>query len=124
MISISVYQIGLLDPATIKKWNTLFQPLLKRHIANEGHLANRGASRYYVTLPWQMPWNDPTIYDNNDILTLVHHLVGDDFVMCQLATDTPVKGSDFQELHRGRFVTSTLMADYSLISTDIYDGLQ
>lgn len=82
------------------EWNRAFQPLLSSHIKNEGHLANRGPSRYYVTLPWQLPWSNPHIYDNNDILTVVHHLVGDDFVMCQLATDTPVRGSDFQTLHR------------------------
>jgi hypothetical protein len=93
--------IGLFDGTTLKKWNEVFQPLLQRHIREEGHLANRGAYRYYVTLPWSAPFNDASIYDNNDILTIVHHLVGDDFVMCQLATDTPVLGSDYQTLHRG-----------------------
>jgi ectoine hydroxylase-related dioxygenase (phytanoyl-CoA dioxygenase family) len=33
-------------------------------------------------------------------LAVVEHLVGKDPVMCQLATDTPTLGSDYQDVHR------------------------
>ena len=40
-------------------------------------------------------WADPVIYEDPDILAIVQHLVGEDPVMCQLATDTPVRGSEY-----------------------------
>lgn len=82
------------------KWNENFQTLLHEHIEREGHIKNRGANRYYVTLPFQGPWADPEIYENPDVLAICERLVGQDMVMCQLATDTPLKGSEYQEIHR------------------------
>ena len=46
------------------------------------------------------PWADPAIIDNDCIMAIISELVGADGVMCQLATDTPLKGSDYQDLHR------------------------
>jgi ectoine hydroxylase-related dioxygenase (phytanoyl-CoA dioxygenase family) len=45
-------------------------------------------------------WADPRVIDNDDIMAVVEDLVGADSVMCQLASDTPLKGSDYQDLHR------------------------
>jgi len=84
----------------IQAWKEAFRPLLDEHIAREGHLANRGSSRYYVTLPFEGLWADPTVYEDDDVLAIVGKLVGDDGVMCQLATDTPMRGSDYQDIHR------------------------
>lgn len=84
----------------LQDWRERFAPMLSQHIAREGHLKNRGAGRYYVTLPFTSPWAEPDFFDNDDILTIVERLVGKDMVMCQLATDTPLLGSDYQELHR------------------------
>ncbi|MCU1286224.1 MAG: hypothetical protein JWO13_2574 [Acidobacteriales bacterium] len=81
-------------------WSRAFQPLLEAHIANEGRLQNRGSSRYYVTLPFAEPFADPDFYEDGDILAIVEKLAGADFTMGQLATDTPLSGSDYQELHR------------------------
>lgn len=91
---------GLLPAETIARWREAFRPLLDAHIAREGHLVNRGPNRYYVTLPFAMPFADPAVYENEDILGVVARLVGADGVMCQLATDTPLQGSDYQDLHR------------------------
>ena len=85
---------------TLKLWRETFKPLLDTHIAREGHLENRGAARYYVTLPFAAPFADPSVYEDEDVLAVVHRLVGEDAVMCQLATDTPLIGSDYQEIHR------------------------
>jgi hypothetical protein len=84
----------------IDRWNQAFQPLLQRHIELEGHLQNRGPARYYVTLPFVRPFADPAIFENDTVLAIVENLVGKDGVMCQLATDTPLLGSDYQEIHR------------------------
>lgn len=91
---------GLFDPAKIDRWNEAFLPLLHQHIEREGHRVNRGPNRYYVTLPFVSPFADPKIFENDVILGVVERLVGKDGVMCQLATDTPLQGSDYQEIHR------------------------
>jgi ectoine hydroxylase-related dioxygenase (phytanoyl-CoA dioxygenase family) len=86
--------------ATLDNWREAFAPLLEAHIAREGHLQNRGAARYYVTLPFTQPFSEPSIFEDDDVLAIVEHLVGEDPVMCQLATDTPLLGSEYQDIHR------------------------
>src|SRR3954471_16043825 len=86
------------SPATLDTWRQAFTPLLEDHVAREGKLQNRGSARYYVTLPFAAPFADPSIYE--DILAIVELLVGKEAVMCQLATDTPLLGSDYQDVHR------------------------
>ncbi len=88
------------SPGKLDQWRQSFLPLLERHIAREGHLRNRGPSRYYVTLPFTDPFADACIYEDDDVLAIVEELVGTDPVMCQLATDTPLLGSTTQEIHR------------------------
>jgi hypothetical protein len=86
--------------STLNSWREAFAPLLEAHIQLEGHLQNRGPARYYVTLPFLTPFSNPQIYEDETVLTVCQRLVGDDMVMCQLASDTPLKGSDYQDVHR------------------------
>ena len=86
------------DADKVRNWHKQFQPLLEEHIEREGHVQNRGSQRYYVTLPFETTFADPEVYEDPDILAIVQNLVGKDFVMCQLATDTPLKGSDYAKL--------------------------
>jgi hypothetical protein len=86
--------------ATLNAWRNAFVPLLEEHIAREGKLRNRGPNRYYVTVPFTALFADPSIYEDEDILAIAKRLVGEDMVMCQLATDTPLLGSDYQDVHR------------------------
>lgn len=88
------------SPKVLKAWNEAFAPLLERHIEHEGQLQNRGPERYYVTLPFKEPFADASVYEDDDVLAIVEGLVGADAVMCQLATDTPLKGSEYQDIHR------------------------
>jgi ectoine hydroxylase-related dioxygenase (phytanoyl-CoA dioxygenase family) len=85
---------------TLRLWREAFTPLLEAHIAREGQLENRGAARYYVTLPFTAPFSDPSIFEDDDLLAIVERLVGEDHMMVQLATDTPLLGSNYQEIHR------------------------
>ena len=91
---------GAYPVATIDAWNAAFQPLLQQAMQAEADDPNRGPGRFYVTLPFNGLWADPQIIDNDAVMAVVAELVGADGVMCQLATDTPVRGSDYQALHR------------------------
>lgn len=84
----------------MEAWREAFAPLLARHVEREGHRLNRGPERYYVTLPFAGPFADPEVYEDDDVLAVVRGLVGDDAALVQLATDTPLLGSDYQDVHR------------------------
>ncbi len=84
----------------LQRWIDDFPPLLEEQIQIEKDSPNRGAQRFYVTLPFTAPYADPHIYEDEDVLAIVQGLAGQDYVMCQLATDTPLLGSDYQEIHR------------------------
>lgn len=81
-------------------WRKAFAPLLARHVEREGHRLNRGPARYYVTLPFAAPFADAEVFEDEDVVGIVHALVGTDAAMCQLATDTPLEGSEYQDVHR------------------------
>ena len=91
---------GLIPTETIDTWNAAFGPLLAAAVRREGDNPNRGPHRYYVTLPFHGLWADAAVIDNDAVLAVVEDLVGTDGVMCQLASDTPLRGSEHQELHR------------------------
>lgn len=91
---------NLIPRNLLVSWREAFAPLLDAHIAREGHLKNRGPGRYYVTLPFKAPFAEPRIYEEETILGVVERLVGADMTMVQLATDTPLLGSEYQDVHR------------------------
>ena len=84
----------------MEAWRGAFAPLLARHVEREGRLQNRGPARYYVTLPFAAPFADPLVFEDEDVLAVVQRLVGDDAQLHQLATDTPLRGSEYQDVHR------------------------
>jgi ectoine hydroxylase-related dioxygenase (phytanoyl-CoA dioxygenase family) len=84
----------------LEAWRAAFAPLLESHVEREGHRLNRGPGRYYVTLPFAAPFADPEVFEDDDVLGVVRGLVGEDASMVQLATDTPLLGSDYQDVHR------------------------
>src|SRR5215218_9003381 len=84
----------------LNRLNEEFLPLLHSHIQREGHIQNRGSQRFYVTLPFIAPFADEEIFADRQVLAIVENLVGRDFTMVQLATDTPLRGSQYQDIHR------------------------
>ena len=88
------------DTSVLAAWHTAFAPLLEQHLATQGAQQNRGSARYYVTLPFSAPFNDPHIFADTDIINLCRSLVGDDMWLCQIASDTPLLGSQTQPVHR------------------------
>ncbi|HEX2540177.1 MAG TPA: phytanoyl-CoA dioxygenase family protein [Caldimonas sp.] len=87
------------DPELLRRWAREFEPLLAENVREEEDNPNRGPRRFYVTLPFRGVFADPAIYEDPDVLAIVERVAGPDPVMCQLASDTPMKGSDFQEWH-------------------------
>lgn len=83
----------------LARWNEALQPLLAAQVERERHDPSRGAQRFYVTLPFQGLFADPAIYEDRDILSIVERVAGPEPVLCQLATDTPLQGSDYQAWH-------------------------
>jgi hypothetical protein len=90
---------GFIERAKIDRWNGAFQPLLSEHLRSQADASFRGANRHYVTLPFTRPFADPTIFDDDTLIAILERVVGKDFVMCQLASDTPTLGSDYQDIH-------------------------
>lgn len=80
-------------------WAEAFQPLLDEQVARDAGNPNRGAQRFYVTLPFQGLFADPEVFEDKDILAIVERVAGPEPVLCQLAADTPLKGSDYQAWH-------------------------
>lgn len=83
----------------LARWAEAFKPLLKAQVAKDQDNPNRGAERFYVTLPFQGLFADAEIYEDRDLLAIVERVAGPEPVLCQLATDTPLKGSDYQAWH-------------------------
>jgi hypothetical protein len=83
----------------LARWREAFQPLFEAQIEKDKDDPNRGAQRFYVTLPFQGIFADPQVYEDPDILAIVERVAGPDPVLCQLASDTPLKGSDYQTWH-------------------------
>ncbi|MBC7930037.1 MAG: hypothetical protein H7Z38_05655 [Rubrivivax sp.] len=55
----------------LASWGEAFAPLLERHVQQEGSLQNRGAERYYVTLPFDLTFTDSAVFEDEDILAVV-----------------------------------------------------
>jgi hypothetical protein len=89
-----------LDGDVLRAWAAAFRPLLEENVATSADDPNRGPQRFYVTLPFAGVFADPRIVFDPDVLAICDRIVGPDMVMCQLATDTPLRGSDTQAVHR------------------------
>lgn len=81
------------------EWRSAFGPLLAARLA-AGSTAVRGENRHDITLPFTDTFADERIFCNPDIIGVVERVAGSDPVMCQLATDTPLNGSAYQDVHR------------------------
>jgi hypothetical protein len=64
---------GHFPKAKMQVWKERFAPLLTAHIEREGNLKNRGAERYYVTLPFEAPFADEEILADPLILAIVEN---------------------------------------------------
>jgi ectoine hydroxylase-related dioxygenase (phytanoyl-CoA dioxygenase family) len=91
---------GQLDRDVLQAWAEAFGPLLEANVKTAADDPNRGPQRFYVTLPFAGVFADARAVFDPDVLAVCERLVGADMVMCQLATDTPLRGSEYQDVHR------------------------
>jgi ectoine hydroxylase-related dioxygenase (phytanoyl-CoA dioxygenase family) len=91
---------GLFKPSLIESWARAFAALFADRTARPGALAARDQGRYYNTLPWTQPFADPEVFANPAITGIIQRVLGKDFVLVQMGADTPLSGSDYQEVHR------------------------
>lgn len=91
---------GLFDAKALEEWRRAFDRELRRRSAEPGGLAPRGPGRFYFSLPWQPPFSDPDVFANAAILGVLNRVLAQEYVAVQLAVDTPVAGSEYQDIHR------------------------
>jgi hypothetical protein len=94
----------------LANWNQAFTEVLYDRIRN-GTASPRGPNRYYISLPFTRPFADPAVYEDSDILAVLEAAAQGELVMPELASDTPLRGSDYQVIHR----------DHKLRSPDLLD---
>ena len=71
--------------------------LLAEKIASEPF--NRGANRHQMFLPWEAPFTEPILYENEDALAILEAVMGPDLALVYFASDTPLPGSEHQRVH-------------------------
>ena len=76
-----------------------FAPVWEDHLEEIGANPNRGPMRHYIQLPFEPPFYQPRIHGDSGIVGVVRQLLGEDVELVQYATDTPAKGSVFQDWH-------------------------
>lgn len=61
--------------------------------------ANRGANRFQMHVPFEAPFSDERVIASPLVLPVVDALVGKSCICHYMASDTPLKGSDYQAAH-------------------------
>ena len=88
---------GVLPPDRVAAMRERFLELLSARAAAEP--TNRGANRYQMYVPWESPFTDPLLYENDDVLALAEAVMEPDLALVYFASDTPLPGSDYQRVH-------------------------
>src|SRR4051812_14788139 len=91
---------GVFDQDLIAQWREAFEQLFHERQNRPGGLAPREMARYYLTFPWVPPFANEQVFANPVILGVLNRVFAQEYVMVQLGADIPVKGSDYQEIHR------------------------
>jgi hypothetical protein len=76
-----------------------FLPILKEHAEKHQDNPNRGPERHYITLPFRHPFYDERFFFNEKVLAISESVLGENIRMDQYASDTPSKGSVYQDVH-------------------------
>ena len=90
---------GLLPLDLIDECAKAFEPILETHMDEIREKPNRGPNRHFIQPPFEPPFSNPVLYENETVLSIVDQLLGEDAAIGSYATDTPLQGSVHQEFH-------------------------
>ncbi len=98
MNGIAVLGDDLLPRAKVEAIREHFLERLERYAA--ANPQNRGANRFYMDIPFEPPFDDPEVYANPQVLSVVREIIGLDIYLGIYGSDTPLPGSDYQAVHQ------------------------
>jgi ectoine hydroxylase-related dioxygenase (phytanoyl-CoA dioxygenase family) len=87
----------VLSPDFIAELHGAFLELFNAYIEKTD--PNRGANRYQMNLPFQLPFCDNRIIENSLVMPIVESLIGTDYLCPYFASDTPMPGAEYQPVH-------------------------
>lgn len=88
---------GFLPQPLVDDMRAGFDRLLAEHQASNP--TNRGANRYQMYLPFEPPFSNPSLYENELALAICEAVLGPDPICSYFASDTPLPGSEHQRVH-------------------------
>ncbi|ANE45233.1 hypothetical protein SY83_01575 [Paenibacillus swuensis] len=94
--------------SVIEELRQAFDPLFDEYIQKKGY--NTGTNRAQMHLPFQAPFNHEYIIAHPLAMAIIDELLGQDHKCVYFASDTPMPGSDYQNVHSD---IMPLFPDYS-----------
>lgn len=88
---------SVIPQAQIDELKAGFDPLFDEYIERRGY--NTGTNRAQMHLPFQAPFNDEAIVSNPIAMSVIERILGQDCKCVYFASDTPMPGSDYQNVH-------------------------
>jgi Phytanoyl-CoA dioxygenase (PhyH) len=97
--------------------HSTFSRLFEAHVAQAD--PNRGARRYQMHVPFAPPFCDERVIASAFVLPIVEALLGQDCICHYFASDTPLPGSEYQDVHPDIFSlfpeTPIVLPTYSVV---------
>jgi hypothetical protein len=90
---------GLLPRDAVEAVRQAFVPILSAFVAENADKPNRGSHRHYIPLPFRPPFYHSAFFNNEPVLDIVRSILGEGMAIDQFASDTPLKGSIYQDIH-------------------------
>jgi hypothetical protein len=87
----------VLPPDLVARMRSEFERVFNGYVARTD--PNRGANRYQMHLPFAAPFNDARVIENPLALAVLDEVLGKDYICHYFASDTPMPGSDYQQVH-------------------------
>jgi ectoine hydroxylase-related dioxygenase (phytanoyl-CoA dioxygenase family) len=87
------------DPSLIDNCREAFLPTFNAYVSHNGHLPNRGVSRYFLPMPFEQPCFASEFFFDPQILAILKNTMGDRIVADQWGCDVPLLGSTYQAVH-------------------------
>jgi hypothetical protein len=81
----------------IEEIRSSFNPLFDEYISRKGY--NTGTNRAQMHLPFKEPFNHEQIIANPIAMSVIDKILGEDNKCVYFASDTPMPGSDYQNVH-------------------------